>query len=240
VRTRVGACRGGGGGPWRRARRTSASCPIPIPRPLGSGLRVGAPRPRPCAPQGARSKGSGPGSNRIGRGSGTHARRQPAALVFREETGGSFRGRPGTPGAPTGRTPIARRVGPRREVSTVVALTVSGRIATRHLDPAVPGPDVVASLRPLRRGRPGPPRGIGARSPAPRSAAGKVARGQHPEILVEGLPTDALRGAGRRRLPGGPGPRGTAREPLPEPEGNGPVPPGPGVPGVGVNPGAAS
>ena len=152
-----------------RSRRHSGVASHPDPpaaRPRAAG---GSPRPLPCAPQGARSKGSGPGSNRIGRGSGTHARRQPTALIFREETGGSFRYRPGTPRAPTGRTPIARRVRPRRAVATVVAPTVSGRIAPRQLDPAAPGPDVVASLRPLRGGRPGPPWGIGARSQAPRA-----------------------------------------------------------------------
>ena len=63
---------------------------------------------------------------------------------------------PESPWAPTGWTPILRRVSKRREVSTAVALTLSGRIYKRHFDHAVHGPDVVVFLRHLQRYLPGP------------------------------------------------------------------------------------
>jgi transposase len=110
-------------------------------------------------------------------------------IVFIDETGFSFRCRPGTTWAPTGRTPVLRRVSKRREVSTAIALTLSGRIYKRHFDHAVHGPDVVAFLRHLQRFLPGPLMVIWDRLQAHRSAEVKVYRGQHPEIMVEELPT---------------------------------------------------
>ncbi|MGB2611295.1 MAG: transposase [Isosphaeraceae bacterium] len=114
-----------------------------------------------------------------------------AAIIFIDATGFSFRCRPGTTWAPTGRTPVLRRVSKRREVSTAVALTLSGRIYKRHFDHAIHGPDVVVFLRHLQRYHPGPLMVIWDRLQAHRSADVKGYRAQHPEIMVEELPTYA-------------------------------------------------
>jgi len=71
--------------------------------------------------------------------------------VFWDETGFSFRSRVGLTWAPRGQTPIFRRVSKRREVSTIVGLTVSGRILKRHFKRTIEGPDVVIFLRYLRQ-----------------------------------------------------------------------------------------
>jgi transposase len=68
---------------------------------------------------------------------------------------------------------------------------LSGRIYKRHFDHAVHGPDVVVFLRHLQRYLPGPLMVIWDRLQAHRSAEVKVYRGQHPEIMVEELPTYA-------------------------------------------------
>jgi hypothetical protein len=41
-------------------------------------------------------------------------------------------------------------------VSTIIALTLSGRIFRRHIDHAVGGEDVVEALKPFERNVPGP------------------------------------------------------------------------------------
>jgi len=84
-----------------------------------------------------------------------------------------------------------RRVSKRREVSTAIALTLSGRIYKRHFDHAIHGPDVVVFLRHLQRCLPGPLMVIWDRLQAHRSAEVKAYRGEHPEIMVEELPTYA-------------------------------------------------
>lgn len=47
---------------------------------------------------------------------------------FVDETGFSFRAKTGTTWAPKGQTPVLRRVSKRRALSTVIGLTLSGRI----------------------------------------------------------------------------------------------------------------
>ena len=111
--------------------------------------------------------------------------------MFIDETGFSFRSRPGTTWAPKGRIPVLRRISKRREVSTAVALTVSGRISKRHFDHAVRGADFVAFLRHLQRWLPGPLLVIWDRLQVHRSAEVKSYLGEHPEIPVEVLPSYA-------------------------------------------------
>ena len=53
--------------------------------------------------------------------------------------------------APAGRPPVIRRVSKRREVSSVIAVTPSGRIAARHVIGTVKGPDVIRALQHFRR-----------------------------------------------------------------------------------------
>jgi transposase len=111
--------------------------------------------------------------------------------VFINETGFSFRSRPGTTWAPKGRTPVLRRISKRRELSTAVALTWSGRISKRHFDHAVHGADFVAFLRQLQRWLPGPLVVIWDHLQVHRSAEVKSYLGEHPEITVEVLPSYA-------------------------------------------------
>lgn len=58
--------------------------------------------------------------------------------------------------APAGRPPVIRRVSKRREVSSVIAVTPTGRIVARHVIGTVKGPDVIRALQHFRRvlGRP--------------------------------------------------------------------------------------
>ena len=111
--------------------------------------------------------------------------------MFIDETGFSFRSRPGTTWAPKGQTPVLRRISKRRELSTAVALTLSGRIYKRHFDHAVHGADFVIFHRHLQRWLPGPLLVIWDRLQVHRSAEVKASLGKHPEILVEVLPSYA-------------------------------------------------
>ena len=49
-----------------------------------------------------------------------------------------------------------RRLSKRRELSTAIALTLSGRIFKRHVPQAIGGTDMVVALQHFRRHRPGP------------------------------------------------------------------------------------
>ena len=111
--------------------------------------------------------------------------------MFIDETGFSFRSRPGTTWAPKGRTPVLRRISKRRALSTAVALTLSGRIYKRHFDHAVHGADFVLFLRHLQRWLPGPLIVIWDRLQVHRSTEVKSYLGKHREIMVEVLPSYA-------------------------------------------------
>jgi hypothetical protein len=91
----------------------------------------------------------------IGRAS-KKARRREAEIVFVDETGFSFRAKTARTWAPRGRTPVLQRVSKRRELSTAIGLTRSGRISKRHFDQAIHGPGVVVFLGHLRRPIKGP------------------------------------------------------------------------------------
>ena len=78
------------------------------------------------------------------------ARRRQAVIVFVDETGFSFQARPARAWALRGRPPVLRRKSRRRELSTIVALTMSRRIYKRHYREAIRGPQVMRMLRHLR------------------------------------------------------------------------------------------
>jgi transposase len=79
------------------------------------------------------------------------ARRQGADIVFVDETGFSFRARVGLTWAPKGQTPILRRVSKRRELSTIIGLTVSGHLLKRNFKHSIHGSDVVIFLKHLHQ-----------------------------------------------------------------------------------------
>jgi transposase len=80
-----------------------------------------------------------------------------------------------------------RRVSKRRALSTVVGLTLSGRIYKRHFAHAISGEDIVATLHHFRRHIPGPLI-IWDRLNAHRSTVVKAYVEAHPEIEVHWLP----------------------------------------------------
>ena len=84
------------------------------------------------------------------------ARQLGATIAFVDEVGFSFLSKTGTTWAPRGQTPVLRRVSQRRALSTVVALTTTGKLLKRHFRRAVRGVEVVIALRHFRRHLPGP------------------------------------------------------------------------------------
>jgi transposase len=79
------------------------------------------------------------------------ARQEHRTLLLWDETGHSFRIRPGTTWARRGLTPVLRRVSQRREVSSVVAVTPDGRLYARHFGTSVSSSTVILALRYVRR-----------------------------------------------------------------------------------------
>jgi hypothetical protein len=112
-------------------------------------------------------------------------------IVFIDETGFSYQVEARTTWAPKGRTPVLRTVSQRRQVSTAIGLTTSGRISKKHFDHAIHGEDMVVLLEHLRRRVGGPMILIWDRLQAPRSAVVKGFLAEHPELDVEWLPKDA-------------------------------------------------
>jgi DDE superfamily endonuclease len=102
------------------------------------------------------------------------ARRQQAEIMLIDETGFSCRAKTGTTWAPREQPPVLRRVSRRRELSTVIGLTLSGRIDKRHFERAICGDDVVVTLRHVQRRVPGPLIIIWDRLNAHRAAVGKA------------------------------------------------------------------
>jgi transposase len=119
------------------------------------------------------------------------ARHKGAVIVFIDETGFSFQVGTDTTWAPEGRTPVLRRVSERRQVSTAIGLTTSGRVCKKHFDPAIHGEDTVAPLEHLRHQVPGAMIIIWDRLQAHRSAVVKAFLAEHAEIDVGWLPAYA-------------------------------------------------
>src|SRR5262245_19873501 len=84
------------------------------------------------------------------------ARRRGAVIVFVDETGFSYQVEARTTWGPEGHTPVLRTVSKRRQVSTAIGLTASGRIYREHFDHAIHGEDMVVLLEHLRRRVGGP------------------------------------------------------------------------------------
>src|SRR3712207_3352104 len=110
--------------------------------------RSSAPRPEPGSATRPPSP-RGPGAD--GWRSKKKAHREGRTLLFLDETGHSFRQRPGTTWAPRGATPVLRRVSKRREVSSIVAVAPDGRLCARHFRGSVSSRTVILALRHFRR-----------------------------------------------------------------------------------------
>ena len=109
-------------------------------------------------------------------------------IVFVDETGFSYQVEARTTWAPKGRTPVLRTVSKRRQVSTAIGLTASGRIYREHFDHAIHGGDMVVLLEHLRRRVGGPMILIWDHLQAHRSAVVKEFLARHPELDIEWLP----------------------------------------------------
>jgi transposase len=105
-----------------------------------------------------------------------------------DETGFSFQARTATTWAPRGQTPVLRRLSKRRELSTVIGLTLSGKIYKRHFQQAVSGAEIVVALQHFQRHIPGPMIIIWERLNAHRATVVQEYLAQHPESDVEWLP----------------------------------------------------
>jgi hypothetical protein len=122
---------------------------------------------------------------------GTHqkkARRRGAEIVFVDETGFSFRAKTGTTWAPRGQTPILRRVSKRREWSTVIGLTWSGKIYKRHVAPPIGATDMLVALQHFQRHISRPMIIIWDRLNAHRAVIVQDYVAAHPDIELEWLP----------------------------------------------------
>ena len=110
-------------------------------------------------------------------------------IVFIDEFGYSFAEELAPTWAPRGQTPIIKRIGKfRREISTMVGLTISGKIYKRHFKGSIKGPQVVMGLEHIRRQVGGRIIVVWDRSRTHRSKLVKAYLDQHPEILIEELP----------------------------------------------------
>ena len=109
-------------------------------------------------------------------------------IVFVDETGFSFQSRPARTWAPRRQPPFLRRKSQRRQISTIAALAINGRIYKRHYREAIRGPQVVRMLRHLRSCLQQPLIVIWDRSQAHRARVVKEYLATEREISVEWLP----------------------------------------------------
>jgi hypothetical protein len=109
-------------------------------------------------------------------------------IVFVDETGFSFQARPAKTWAPRRRPPVLRRKSQRRQISTIVGLTISGRIYKRHHRTAIRGPQVVRMLCHLRACIRQPLIVIWDRSSTHRSSVVKEYLAMDRETMIEWLP----------------------------------------------------
>jgi transposase len=112
-----------------------------------------------------------------------------ADIVFIDEFGYSFSEAVASTWAPRGQTPVIKRITTlRRELSTMVGLSISGHIYKRHFKGSIKAPEVVAGLAHIHRHVRRPMIVIWDRSRAHRSAFVKTFLDHHPTILIEELP----------------------------------------------------
>ena len=136
------------------------------------------------------------------------AKSRQAVIVFVDETGFSFQARPAKTWAPRRKPPVLRRKSQRRQISTIAALTMNGRIYKRHYRQAIRGPQVVRMLSHLRACLKRPLIVIWDRSSTHRSRVVKDYLEARPEISIEWLPPYApelnpeeyCHGNGKQRL----------------------------------------
>jgi transposase len=109
--------------------------------------------------------------------------------VFIDEVGFSFLAALGRTWAPCGHPPLLRRVTKeRRGFSTIVGLTLSGRIFKRHFKGSIHGQEVVLFLKHLIRHQSGPLILIWDHGSTHRSKKVKAFLADHSEIDIEWLP----------------------------------------------------
>jgi transposase len=108
--------------------------------------------------------------------------------VFVDETGFSFRAKVATTWAPIGQTPILRRISRRRELSTVIGPTLSGKIYKRHVEHPLGAEDILVMRHHLQRYIARPMIIVWDRLSAPRAMAVKEYVAAHPAMAVEWLP----------------------------------------------------
>jgi hypothetical protein len=114
------------------------------------------------------------------------ARRHAAEIVFVDETAFSFQEKTATTWASLGQIPILRRVSNRRELSTVVGLTLSGKIYKHHVPHAIGGVDMLVALQHFQRHIPGPMSMIWDRSTTHRATIVKEYFAEHPRLMWNG------------------------------------------------------
>ncbi len=120
------------------------------------------------------------------------ARRLGLDSVFFDEFGFSFQEPLGRTWAPRGQPPIIRRLTRyRREISTAVGLTLSGKIYLRHFFHSIRRKDVAAALQHIRRHLAAGFILIWDRAPTHRAKVVQAYLAAHPEIIVEWLPSYA-------------------------------------------------
>lgn len=109
--------------------------------------------------------------------------------MFEDEFGLSYSESVSFTWAPRGKTPQLKRIGKyRRETSTMVGLTLSGKIYKRHFDGSVNAEKLITGLEHLRRHIQGPFIVIWDRSPTHRAKVVKAYLEKHPDIHIEYLP----------------------------------------------------
>jgi len=116
------------------------------------------------------------------------ARRLGATIIFVDEVGFSFLAPLGPTWAPVARTPCLRRLSKRREQSTIVGLTATGRVFKLHYSHPIRGEQVVPFLRHLRRRLCGPLIVVWDRASIHRAQFVQEFLAAHPEIHIELLP----------------------------------------------------
>ena len=113
--------------------------------------------------------------------------------MFEDEVDFSFLEAVGTTWSPCGRPPVLRRVSrQRRELSTLIGLTLSGKVYKRHFGQALQAEDVIVGLAHLQRHLRGRFILIWNRSSTHKAKKAQAYLATHPEIMVEWLPAYAL------------------------------------------------
>jgi transposase len=112
--------------------------------------------------------------------------------VFEDEFGLSYSEPVGFTWAPRGQTPQIKRIGKyRRETSTMIGLTISGKIYKRHFDRSINAQKLIEGLKHFQRYIKKPFILIWDRSPVHRAKVVKAYLENHPEIHIEFLPAYA-------------------------------------------------